>query len=252
MVQFDKLRLSGFKSFVDPTELAIEPGMTGIVGPNGCGKSNLVEALKWVMGETSAKQMRGSEMEDVIFAGAGTAAGAQHRRGDAVARQQDAHGAGDGERHRPARRHAPHRAWPRLGLFGERPRDPRPRRADAVRRRRDRLALHGAGQPGPHRHADQRQAGRPPHRDRRGRRHHRSLRPPSRGRAAPACRRAEPGARAGRAGRARRTAQGAEAPGPPGQPLPQPLRPYPPRGSRRAGAEAGDRRARSGRFGRSG
>jgi chromosome segregation protein len=72
MVQFDKLRLSGFKSFVDPTELAIESGMTGIVGPNGCGKSNLVEALKWVMGETSAKQMRGAEMEDVIFAGAGT------------------------------------------------------------------------------------------------------------------------------------------------------------------------------------
>ncbi|WP_421994151.1 AAA family ATPase [Reyranella sp.] len=72
MVHFDKLRLSGFKSFVDPTELAIEPGMTGIVGPNGCGKSNLVEALKWVMGETSAKQMRGSEMEDVIFAGTGS------------------------------------------------------------------------------------------------------------------------------------------------------------------------------------
>src|SRR5215470_1693623 len=72
MVQFDKLRLSGFKSFVDPTELTIESGMTGIVGPNGCGKSNLVEALKWVMGETSAKQMRGSEMEDVIFSGAGT------------------------------------------------------------------------------------------------------------------------------------------------------------------------------------
>ncbi|HLM12125.1 MAG TPA: AAA family ATPase, partial [Reyranella sp.] len=71
-MQFDKLRLSGFKSFVDATELTIEPGMTGIVGPNGCGKSNLVEAMKWVMGETSAKQMRGSEMEDVIFAGTGT------------------------------------------------------------------------------------------------------------------------------------------------------------------------------------
>src|ERR1700761_9290865 len=69
MVQFDKLRLSGFKSFVDTTEMAIEPGMTGIVGPNGCGKSNLVEGLRWVMGETSARQMRGGEMDDVIFGG---------------------------------------------------------------------------------------------------------------------------------------------------------------------------------------
>lgn len=69
MVQFTKLRLSGFKSFVDPTELVIQPGMTGIVGPNGCGKSNLLEALRWVMGETSAKLIRGAEMDDVIFAG---------------------------------------------------------------------------------------------------------------------------------------------------------------------------------------
>ncbi|MCG8356642.1 MAG: AAA family ATPase [Kiloniellales bacterium] len=71
-MQFSKLRLSGFKSFVDPSELTIEPGVTGIVGPNGCGKSNLVEALRWVMGETSAKRMRGGEMDDVIFSGSVT------------------------------------------------------------------------------------------------------------------------------------------------------------------------------------
>ncbi|MBN2752814.1 MAG: AAA family ATPase, partial [Rhodospirillaceae bacterium] len=69
MIQFTKLRLSGFKSFVEPTELLVEPGLTGVVGPNGCGKSNLVEAMRWAMGETSAKQMRGSEMDDVIFSG---------------------------------------------------------------------------------------------------------------------------------------------------------------------------------------
>lgn len=72
MIQFEKLRLSGFKSFVDKTELEIGPGLNGIVGPNGCGKSNLVEALRWVMGENSAKRMRsgsGGSMEDVIFNG---------------------------------------------------------------------------------------------------------------------------------------------------------------------------------------
>ncbi|MEM7444461.1 MAG: chromosome segregation SMC family protein, partial [Pseudomonadota bacterium] len=68
-MQFVKIRLTGFKSFVDSTELAIIPGITGIVGPNGCGKSNLVEALRWAMGENSAKRMRGSEMDDVIFGG---------------------------------------------------------------------------------------------------------------------------------------------------------------------------------------
>ncbi|MDB5406458.1 MAG: chromosome partitioning protein ParA, partial [Rhodospirillales bacterium] len=68
-MQFTRLSLTGFKSFVDRTELMIEPGLTGIVGPNGCGKSNLVEALRWVMGESSAKRMRGGEMDDVIFGG---------------------------------------------------------------------------------------------------------------------------------------------------------------------------------------
>ena len=71
-VHFSKLRVTGFKSFVDPTELSIEHGMTGVIGPNGCGKSNVVESLRWVMGETSAKNMRGGEMDDVIFGGTTT------------------------------------------------------------------------------------------------------------------------------------------------------------------------------------
>ncbi len=69
---FTKLRLSGFKSFVDPTDLLIKEGLTGVVGPNGCGKSNLLEALRWVMGENRPTAMRGGGMEDVIFAGAAT------------------------------------------------------------------------------------------------------------------------------------------------------------------------------------
>ena len=71
-MQFSKLRLNGFKSFVDPTDLIIADGLTGVVGPNGCGKSNLLEALRWVMGENRPTAMRGGGMEDVIFAGAAT------------------------------------------------------------------------------------------------------------------------------------------------------------------------------------
>ncbi|MGH6906743.1 MAG: chromosome segregation SMC family protein, partial [Aestuariivirga sp.] len=68
-MKFTRLRLTGFKSFVEPVDLHIEPGLTGVVGPNGCGKSNLLEALRWVMGESSYKSMRGSGMDDVIFSG---------------------------------------------------------------------------------------------------------------------------------------------------------------------------------------
>ncbi len=66
-----RLRLLGFKSFVDPTDIPVQTGLTGVVGPNGCGKSNLVEALRFVMGESSYKAMRGGGMEDVIFSGSG-------------------------------------------------------------------------------------------------------------------------------------------------------------------------------------
>ncbi|HWC91942.1 MAG TPA: chromosome segregation protein SMC [Pseudolabrys sp.] len=71
-MKLTRLRLLGFKSFVEPTDFLIEPGLTGVVGPNGCGKSNLVEALRWVMGESSYKSMRASSMDEVIFSGSNT------------------------------------------------------------------------------------------------------------------------------------------------------------------------------------
>ena len=77
-MKLTRLRLLGFKSFVEPTDFLIEPGLTGVVGPNGCGKSNLVEALRWVMGETSHKSLRAADMEDVIFAGTGTRPSRNH------------------------------------------------------------------------------------------------------------------------------------------------------------------------------
>ncbi|WP_298213816.1 AAA family ATPase, partial [Acidocella sp.] len=67
--RFARLRIAGFKSFADPAVVEILPGLTGVVGPNGCGKSNVIEALRWAMGESNARHMRGNEMEDVIFAG---------------------------------------------------------------------------------------------------------------------------------------------------------------------------------------
>lgn len=77
-MQFTRLRLNGFKSFVDPTDLVIHHGLTGVVGPNGCGKSNLLEALRWVMGENRPTAMRGAGMEDVIFAGSSSRAARHH------------------------------------------------------------------------------------------------------------------------------------------------------------------------------
>src|SRR5947207_15779697 len=77
-MKLTRLRLLGFKSFVDPTDFHIEPGLTGVVGPNGCGKSNLVEALRWVMGETSYKSLRAADMDSVIFSGSGNRPSRNH------------------------------------------------------------------------------------------------------------------------------------------------------------------------------
>ena len=76
-----ELRLAGFKSFVDPARAPIEPGLTGVVGPNGCGKSNLLEAVRWVMGATSAKAMRATDMDEVIFSGNAGRPSREHAEG---------------------------------------------------------------------------------------------------------------------------------------------------------------------------
>ncbi len=89
-VSFSKLRITGFKSFAEPTSVDILPGLTGIVGPNGCGKSNIVEALRWAMGESSARGLRGGEMDDVIFAG--TSGRASRNLAEVVISLSDTHG----------------------------------------------------------------------------------------------------------------------------------------------------------------
>jgi len=97
-VKIRRLKLSGFKSFVEPTELRIEPGLTGVVGPNGCGKSNLLEAIRWVMGEGSPKSLRGDGMEDVIFAGTATRPAREFAEVSMlIERGADEDGAGEGE-----------------------------------------------------------------------------------------------------------------------------------------------------------
>jgi chromosome segregation protein len=97
-VRIRRLKLSGFKSFVEPTELRIEPGLTGVVGPNGCGKSNLLEAIRWVMGEGSPKSLRGDGMEDVIFAGTAVRPARDFAEVSLlVERDGDGEGGGEGE-----------------------------------------------------------------------------------------------------------------------------------------------------------
>jgi len=83
--RLSRLRIAGFKSFADPVELAVLPGLTGIVGPNGCGKSNVADALRWAMGKGRARTLRGAEMDDVIFAGTATRPG--HNRAEVALTQ---------------------------------------------------------------------------------------------------------------------------------------------------------------------
>ena len=94
-MQIRRLKLSGFKSFVEPAELRVERGLTGIVGPNGCGKSNLLEAIRWVMGEGSAKSLRGGAMDDVIFAGTAQRPSRDFAEVSILAEQGDGNAAGE-------------------------------------------------------------------------------------------------------------------------------------------------------------
>ena len=218
-MKLTRLRLLGFKSFVEPTDFLIEPGLTGVVGPNGCGKSNLVEALRWVMGESSFKSMRASSMDEVIFSGstnrparnnAEVAMTVDNSDRSAPAAFNDDDSAGD---------RAPHRARGRLHLPHQRQGSARPRRADPVRRRLDRRALAGAGASGPHRRDHPGQARAAPPRAGRGRRHFRPACPPPRGRIAPEGGGNQSAAGRGRDRPARRPDGRAEEAGAPGDPL---------------------------------
>ena len=227
-MKFTRLKLHGFKSFSDPTELFLEPGLSGVVGPNGCGKSNLVEALRWVMGESSYKAMRASGMDDVIFSGSGNRPARNTAEVTLVLDNSD--------RTAPAplntadvlevTRRIEREAG--LGLSRQRQGSARPRRATAVRRCLDRRAFAGPGAAGPDRRADRGQAAAAPRPARRSRRHFRAALAPARGRTAAAGRRAEPraGRRHHRAGRA--AARDAEAAGAARDPLPGAIGRYPP------------------------
>ncbi len=230
-MKLTRLRLLGFKSFVEPTDVPIEPGLTGIVGPNGCGKSNLVEALRWVMGEASHKAMRAADMDDVIFSGSNTRPARNMAEVVARHRQQRAPGSCRLQRLRPPRRIAPDRARARLHLSHQRPRGAGARRADPVRRRLDRRALAGPGASGPHRRDHPGEAGGAPARAGGSRRRRRAARAAARSGAQAEGRGAQSRAARGRHRPAGAADRGAQAPGPPGGALQERLRPGPPGGS---------------------
>ncbi len=207
-----KLKLSGFKSFVEPAELRIEPGLTGVVGPNGCGKSNLLEAIRWVMGENSPKSMRSGGMDDVIFAGT-----AQRPPRDFA--EVVLHG-GRRRQRRARESSAGSSAAAGSGLSRQRARRARQGRGAGVRRRappaRIAPALVSQGKIAA---GDRRQAGRAAHDARRSRGHLRPPRPPPRRRRQAPADRGQPRAARGSDGRARRADRLAAAPGQAGRAL---------------------------------
>ena len=183
-MKFSRLRLSGFKSFVDPTELHIEPGLTGVVGPNGCGKSNLLEALRWVMGENRPTSMRGVGHGRRDFRRHGLASDAQHAEVTLVVDNSDRSAPVAVQRNRDDRDHAAHRARGGIALPHQRPRGTPARRADFLRRRVDRFELARARPPRTDQHPDQPEAAGAPRDPGRGRRHFRPPSAPARSRAA--------------------------------------------------------------------
>ena len=181
-LEITRLRVSGFKSFSDPVELQFDPGLTGIVGPNGCGKSNIVEALRWAMGEGSAKGLRSDGMEDVIFNGSATARPmTSPRSASSCAGGRRALSAST---RRASSRSRAGSAGHRVGVPPQRPRGARARHPVAVRRRGRGLAQPRYHRPGPDRLHRRFAARRPAPAARGGCRHRRPTGPPTRGRAA--------------------------------------------------------------------